>query len=487
MSRGPYCYTMTKGARRTVRDVIEDLGMGQAQIRNVVLGHGIWFVEGAQINMAMGLTIPIAESLDLTHTQRASLSSLIFIGIALGACVGGFLSDKLGRLPPLLTCYAMTTGTQLLSVFADSYWVLAAFRVLMGCGQGLGMPSSLALVSETTPGAYRVLTQGVRGCIFSCGPLSAALLFVADDPTSYRGLHWRTQLALSWALFLVLGLLARGLLRESPVFLAHHGKHHAARLELDHMRHLNHRLGGSGSCGRAEIGYDETEVAEPPEGGAAASASSSKTGWQEQLGVVFGRHLRSITFALALASYVCNLMLYGHMYVWPKVASEVTSALLPGYQALMQTGLGLAAYIGISFVAMVVGCRSMLALGMSLGVAGPLVLAWTGGLKDRGQFQEGLYLIAQNSPVLAANACFLSCFQLSVDLYPVRVAATSAAVCVATGRLGSILAPYICEAMGSWQEFYGLLSALSCISLLVTMAVFFRDLPQEAEVLNTAG
>lgn len=474
---------MVKVARRTVNDVIEDLGVGQAQVRNVVLGHGIWFVEGAQINMSMGLAIPIAESLALTSAQKASLSSLIFVGIALGACAGGVLSDKLGRLPSLLACYALTAAAQLLTALSGSYWVLAALRVLMGCGQGLGMPSSLALVNETTPEAYRVLAQGLRGCLFACGPLFAALLFVADDPTSYRGLHWRTQLALSSALFLLLGLFAWCLLRESPAYLAHCGQHHAARAELDRIRRLNGRLGGSG-WGHV-VGYDETEVSEPPEGGAATSASGSNRGWQE-LSVVFGRHLRSITFALGLASFMCNVMLYGHMYMWPKVASEVNSTLLPGCQALMQACLGLASNSGVLFVAAIVGCRSMLGMGMSLGVAGPLLLAWTGGFEDRSWPQEGLYLAAQSLPQIAASACFLGCFQLSVDLYPVRGAATSAAVCVATGRLGSILAPYVCEAMGSWQLFYGLLSVLSCASLSVTMAVLLRNPLQHAEVMSIA-
>lgn len=49
---------------------------------------------------------------------------------------------------------------------------------------GLGMPSSLALVSEMSPVAWRAPLMGMRGIMFAIGNMLAAFIMLLDAATS---------------------------------------------------------------------------------------------------------------------------------------------------------------------------------------------------------------------------------------------------------------------------------------------------------------
>merc|ERR1719203_448972 len=89
----------------------------------------------------------------------------------------------------------------------------------------------------------------------------------------------------------------------------------------------------------------------------------------------------------------------------------------------------------------------------------------------RNSISELLYLISQNVPGVVPSLGFLACYQLAVDLFPVRARATSASVIVSAGRVASIMAPFLYEVFPTWQAFYCLMVFLCLTTLLLTLSL----------------
>merc|ERR1740121_2815425 len=70
-------------------------------------------------------------------------------------------------------------------------------------------------------------------------------------------------------------------------------------------------------------------------------ASKSNGGLLQTMSTIFGRHSRHHMFALIVGTLAMNIVLYGHMYAFPKVSIATHSSLAPGYQGLSQQCVGL--------------------------------------------------------------------------------------------------------------------------------------------------
>merc|ERR1719203_1496339 len=99
----------------------------------------------------------------------------------------------------------------------------------------------------------------------------------------------------------------------------------------------------------------------------------------------------------------------------------------------------------------------------------------------RNSISELLYLISQNVPGVVPSLGFLACYQLAVDLFPVRARATSTAVIVSVGRVASILAPFLYEAFAAWQSFYILMVILCMVTLVLTL-IFLPGSPADGDM-----
>ena len=67
--------------------------------------------------------------------------SVLFLGLAFGQLFFGPLSDHAGRKPAIYTGYAIYIGGALLSLFAASFQIMLAGRLL----QGFGMSATRAV------------------------------------------------------------------------------------------------------------------------------------------------------------------------------------------------------------------------------------------------------------------------------------------------------------------------------------------------------
>merc|ERR1719195_148181 len=130
--------------------------------------------------------------------------------------------------------------------------------------------------------------------------------------------------------------------------------------------------------------------------------------------------------------------------------------------------------------------QKLLSLGCLIGIAGMLGFAWTAGLEHRTGFVTFIYYVCQNLPSVCVSCGFVAVYQLAIDLYPMQIAATSAAIIVVYGRIGSICVSYIFEIFTNWQGFYFFLAAL-CFLTMVMQMTLLASAPPKWETINKKG
>ncbi|WP_142060200.1 MFS transporter [Pseudarthrobacter sp. B4EP4b] len=155
------------------------------------------------------------------------LTSTTFIGMMIGAIVGGRVADGIGRRPTLITAVVVFSSGSLLSAFATGPELLGWARIVTGIGIGATSGTILVLVSEMFPkplrGRMMAVIYGVAGI---SGPLMALLARIVIP----AGL-WPVIFLVGSGGF-IFALLAVKLLPESPRWMAAQGRLQQAEAEM---------------------------------------------------------------------------------------------------------------------------------------------------------------------------------------------------------------------------------------------------------------
>ena len=153
-------------------------------------------LEGFDIQ-AMGVAAPrLAPEFGLGPGEMKWIFAVSNIGMVLGAAIGGWLADRVGRKPVFMTSVAMFGVFTLCVVFTGEFGTLFATRALAGLGFGAALPNMMAFAAELSTPARRSSTAALIFCGFPIGGGSVALL----TQVLPAGFDWRT-------LFIVGGVL----------------------------------------------------------------------------------------------------------------------------------------------------------------------------------------------------------------------------------------------------------------------------------------
>jgi MFS transporter, AAHS family, 3-hydroxyphenylpropionic acid transporter len=162
----------------------------------IALCMAVAVLEGFDIQ-AMGVAAPrLAPEFGLGAREMGWVFSINNIGMVLGAALGGWLADRVGRKPVFLGAVAMFGLFTLGVVVTRDYESLLAVRVLAGLGFGAALPNMMAIATELSDPARRSSTAALIFCGFPIGGGTVALL----TQILPAGLDWR-------ALFIMGGLL----------------------------------------------------------------------------------------------------------------------------------------------------------------------------------------------------------------------------------------------------------------------------------------
>src|SRR5580700_5120877 len=208
---------------------LDEASLSRFQLR-AVLASGIGFFTDAYDLFVIGIASAlITKDWNLSPGKLALLNSTMLFAAFIGAFVFGRFADVTGRKRVYWIVAAIMIAGALGSALSPSYWVLIAFRFVLGFGVGGDYPVSAVLMSEY---ANRRDRGKLVGMVFSTqalglvvGPLIALALLgggVSDDAV------WRILLGLG-AVPAAAVVYLRRKMPESPRYQAQvQGRHGTA-------------------------------------------------------------------------------------------------------------------------------------------------------------------------------------------------------------------------------------------------------------------
>lgn len=375
----------------------------------LVLGSGLgWALDAMDVGLISFVMASLAVQWQLGATTLSWIASIGFVGMAIGASLGGLLADRIGRrqvFATTLLVYGLATGAAALSW---SVGALLVFRFLIGLGLGAELPVASTLVSEFAPARIRGRVVVALEAFWAVGWLLAALIGYFVVSASDDG--WRWALAVG-ALPALYSAFIRFGLPESVRFLEQRGREAEAETVVRRFE------------AAAGIASPETPArARAQEGPRSRPAHLWRPGRR--------RH----TASLWVVWFAVNFSYYG-AFIWlPSllVASGMSLARSFGF-TLVITLAQLPGYAAAAVLVELWGRRPTLSLFL-LGSAGSAVA----------------FGMADSTAAIVAGGMALSFFNLGAwgalyaitpEIYPTALRATGAGWAAGFGRIASILAP----------------------------------------------
>ena len=379
----------------------------------LLVGSGIgWALDAMDVGLISFVMAALGSQWGLKPDMLGYIAMIGFVGMAVGASLGGILADRIGRrnvFAITLVVYGIATGASAFVPGPEGVGIMAAVAILatlrffVGLGLGAELPVASTLVSEYAPRAIRGRVIVGLEAFWAVGWIMAALLGYFLIPIDANGWRWALLVGIVPTMY---ALVVRYGLPESVRFLEKKGRVDEAEAAVRSF----------------EDAAGVAPVPSPDSGHVANTATDS----------IWSPHYRVRTAALWTVWFCINLSYYG-AFIWipsmlvgrgfPLVRSFgftliITLAQLPGY--------AMAAWLIEKW-----GRRLTLAtflLGSAISAAA--------------------FGFAPTEIMIIVTGCFLSFFNLGAwgalyavgpELYPTGVRGTGTGSAAAFGRIASII------------------------------------------------
>ena len=407
----------------------------------LLLGSGLgWALDAMDVGLISFVMTALAAEWMLGQTELSLIGSIGFVGMAIGAALGGLLADRFGRRQVFaltLLVYGLATGA---SALAGTVAALIILRFLVGIGLGAELPVASTLVSEFAPRKIRGRVVVALEAFWALGWILAALIGYLFIPTFENG--WR------WA-------LAVGIVPTAYAAVVRFGLPESVRFLESKHRHAE-----------AESAVREFEAAsgiEPP----ATSSPAVVVALADPTPSIWSPGLRRRTAALWVVWFMINLSYYGAFIWMPTLLFQDGHTLVKSFQ-----------YTLIITLAQIPG----------YAVAAWLIEAW-GRRPTLATFLVGsavsaaLFGVADRPAAIIATGCALSFFNLGAwgalyaigpELYPTGVRGKGTGAAAAFGRIASIIAPLMVPLLigrGGHPLTFGVFAAAFMVAAVATFAL----------------
>lgn len=421
----------------------------------LLFGSGVgWALDAMDIGLISFIMAALASEWMLSDTELSLLGSIGFVGMAVGASLGGLLADKIGRRQVFaltMLVYGVVTGLSALSV---GLGMLIALRFVVGLGLGGELPIASTLVSEYAPRRIRGRIVVALESFWAVGWLAAAVIGYYLVPNVDGGWRWALALGAIPALW---SLVIRFGLPESVRFLESKGRHEEAE--------------------RAVVDFEEAAGRVTPEEQKAdyVAPSTEKITWRD----LWGARFRRTTIALWLVWFGVNFSYYG-AFIWlPTLLHQGGFTLVKSFEfTLFMTIAQLPGYAAAAVLVEVWGRRATLATFLAGSAVGAILFGNAPAIAEALMpgSEAGAYGIA------LATACTLSFFNLGAwgalyaltpEVYPTSVRASGAGSATAFGRVAAMLAPLLVPVINAATGLTWLFVIFGGMFLLAMAAAMF--------------
>jgi major inositol transporter-like SP family MFS transporter len=399
----------------------------------------------------------MTDDLGLTPTTEGIVTSSLLLGAALGAFLGGRISDRRGRRTMILWLAVLFAIGTLICTFAPGVAIMVIGRVVLGLAVGGASVTVIAYLSEVSPAERRGRLVTQNELMIVSGQLLAFVCnAVLGGLWGESGGVWRWMLVIATlpAVALWFGMLV---MPESPRWLASKGRYSEA---LDVLRQVR-------DARRAESELAEVRAL------AEEDRAAQTAGWRD-LAVPWIRRIVLIGLAIAVMQQITgvNSIMYYGTQILTQSGFERNAALV----ANIANGVisVLATFVGIWLLGRV-RRRPMLIAGQ-IGTFSALLLVGVFSLV----LPEG---VGRASVVLLLTVTFLAFQQGAIspvtwlmlsEIFPLKVRGLGMGVCVLTlwivNFLVGLLFPIMVAGIGISTTFF-IFAALGVGSMLVARAV----------------
>jgi putative MFS transporter len=423
----------------------------------LVVGSGMgWALDAMDVGLISFVMAALVAQKEwgVTPTEVSWIGAIGFVGMAIGATLGGLLADRVGRRQVFaltLLVFGFATGAAALSW---SVGALLVFRFLIGLGLGAELPVASTLVSEYAPARVRGRVVVALEAFWAVGWTLAALIGYLVVPSSSDGWRWALALGAVPALYAV---VVRWGLPESVRFLELRGRTEDAEAAVR----------------RFEAAANVAPVPSPP--AVRAPVVRARELWAPAL--------RTRTAALWAVWFCVNFSYYG-AFIWlPTLLYNSGFELTRSFAfTLLITLAQLPGYAVAAWLIEKWGRRPTLAtflVGSAVGA--------------------GLFATADTETAVLVTGCVLSFFNLGAwgalyaltpEVYPTALRATGAGAAAGFGRIASILAPLSVPPLltiGGSGLVFGIFAAFFVLGALATAGLPERRGEALEEVAETTA
>jgi MFS transporter, putative metabolite:H+ symporter len=410
----------------------------------LLAGSGVgWALDAMDVGLVSFILAALAAQWSLSPGQLSAVASIGFVGMAIGASLGGLLADRIGRRQVFaltLLVYGLATGA---SALVTGLGLLLVLRFLVGLGLGAELPVASTLVSEYAPARIRGRVVVALEAFWALGWLLAALIGYLVIPASANGWRWAFALGMVPAAY---AIVVRWGLPESVRFLERKGRHVEAEAAVRR--------------------FEVSAGVEPP----APSTSSTEAPGSQQPAprwtALWSPTYRRRTIALWLTWFGTNFSYYG-AFIWlPSLLVASGFTLVKSFEyTLIITLAQLPGYAVSAILIERWGRRPTLATFL----AGSALSAVAFGLAD-------------SVPAVLAAGMALSFFNLGAwgalyavtpEVYPTDLRATGAGSAAAFGRLASIIAPLLVPLLSVSTGLAGLFTVFAIAFAVAAVAALW--------------
>lgn len=406
----------------------------------LLVGSGVgWTFDAMDVGLISFVIAQLAVVWGTDASVLGWVASAGFVGMAVGAALGGLLADRIGRRQVFaltLLVYGLATGA---SALAGGVAVLMVLRFVVGLGLGAELPVASTLVSEFAPPRVRGRAVVVLESFWAVGWILAALVGYLVVPSGDDGWRWALALGALPALYAV--VVRRGL-PESVRFLTARGRHTEADAVVaafeasPPVRGRAVQVPDRATRGVADVAPGTTsDVASAASSHVAPAPDAARAPTRRaRVAELWAPALRRRTAALWVVWFTVNFSYYG-AFIWlPSLLAADGHSLVRSFEYTLIITLGqLPGYAAAAVLVETWGRRRTLAAFLAgSALAAGLFAAASGDVQIIG---AGLLLSFFNLGAWGAL------YAVTPELYPTRVRTTGAGWAAGVGRTASVLAP----------------------------------------------
>lgn len=411
---------MTMGtASSTTAGRLDALSFTRAHLK-VLTGSGLgWALDAMDVGLVSFVIAALIAEWSLSAEQASWIASAGFLGMAVGASLGGLLADRYGRrsiFAVTLLVYGLATGA---SALVGGLAALIVLRVLVGLGLGAELPVASTYVSEFAPARMRGRLIVILEAFWAIGWSAAALIGYLVIPNVDEGWRWAFALGAIPAAY---ALIVRWGLPESARWLERQGRHAEAEAVV-------RRFETSASVDGSQR-HRATDTAIAP---AAESARSRLSG-------LWSAEFRVRTGALWVVWFCVNFAYYG-AFIWiPSILFAQGYDLVKSFGfTLIITLAQLPGYAVAAWLIEVWGRRATLS-SFLVGSAVSAILFGTATT-------EGAIIAAGMALSFFNLGAWGALYAVTPENYPTSLRATGSGWAAGVGRIASIVAPLTVPAL----------------------------------------